>query len=151
MAAAGGIKIEGARQLARKLDELGSKIAKRVVKGAVNGALTPINKAAKRRVTKQTGALKASLGKKVKVYPGGVIWGAIGARADPKFWREGSDGRIRKPAFYSHLVELGTIRVMARPFLRPALDATAGEALQVLRTKTAAGIDKEVLKLAAKK
>lgn len=152
MAAAGGIRIEGARELARSLDKLGAVAARRAVKPAVNGALTPINKAAKRGVKKVTGALRMSIGKKVKYFPRtGTIWGGVGARDDPKFWREGPDGKIRKPVFYSHLVELGTIRMAAQPYLRPALDATAGVALTILRTKTLAGIDREVRKLAAKK
>ena len=150
--AAGGIRIEGAEQLARRLDALGSKAAKRAVKPAVNAGLTPINKAAKRNAVKVTGALRASIGKVVRLYPSsGTIYGAVGARADPKFHRTGPDGKVRKPAFYSHLVELGTITMPARPFLRPALDSQAAAALRVVRTKTLQGIDREVAKLKAKK
>jgi HK97 gp10 family phage protein len=150
--AAGGIKVVGATELARKLDRLGAVAARRAVKPAVNGALTPINKAAKRNAPRVTGALRMSIGKRVKYFQRtGTIWGGVGARDDPKFWREGPDGKMRKPVFYSHLVELGTIRMPARPFLRPALDATERQALSILRTKTIAGIDREVRKLQAKR
>jgi HK97 gp10 family phage protein len=144
------MKLEGAQDLARALDDLGSSAARKAVRPAVNAGLTPINKAAKRNTPKESGALRASLGKVVKLYKRtGTIWGGVGARKSPKFWRE-FDGVVRKPAFYSHLVERGTIDQTAQPYLRPALDAWAAQSLGILRTKTIAGIERETKRLAAK-
>jgi len=37
----------------------------------------------------------------------------------------------KKGAWYAHFVELGTVRRAARPWLRPAFDTKAGEAVQI--------------------
>lgn len=151
------MRILGDRALRRRLDELGAKSARRVVRPAVNAALTPVNKAAKRKAPRKklpgrTGALRMSIGKKVVVYlRTGTVFGAIGARADPKFWRDDPErNRQRKPGNYAHLRELGTRDQAADPFLRPAMDENRAAALLILNTKTAQGIETEVRRLARK-
>jgi HK97 gp10 family phage protein len=49
---------------------------------------------------------------------------------------------------YAHLVEMGAAHMPAEPFMRPALDEKAHEALQIQRQALLDGIDREVRKLA---
>jgi HK97 gp10 family phage protein len=139
-----GVLLEGDVRLRRKLERLETKSQKKIVRPAVNAALTPINKAAKRKASVETGLLKKSIGKKVKTYRSGTVWGGVGPRTGFKTQME--DGRFRNPVKYAHLVELGTRHSPARPFLRPALDEQRPHALAVLAAKVRAGIEKEARK-----
>jgi HK97 gp10 family phage protein len=146
----GSLTIRGNRELGIALERLPKRVFARVMRPAVNAALTPINKAAKRKAPKETGALQASLGKKVRQFPAtGTTWGAVGPRDDPKFRRPDPThpNRPRRPIFYAHIVEAGTRTQAAQPFLRPALDEQGDAALHILYTKTAAGIEREAARL----
>ena len=47
---------------------------------------------------------------------------------------------VRKRAYYAHMVEFGTVKMGARPFMRPAFDSKREEVVEVMRTKIAAAI-----------
>lgn len=108
-----GIEIEGADAIIEALDQLGAITARRIVRPAVNKALTPINKAAKANLTpghgKDTGALRHAIGKRVVYYRrSGTIWGGVGPRTDKRFDRPVGKGQeVRRPWLYAHLIELG--------------------------------------------
>lgn len=105
------IQLEGVDPIIEALDKLGAITARRIVRPAVNKALTPINKAAKGKLRpghgRDTGALRASIGKRVVFYKRtGTIWGGVGPRVEERYWkRKGKE--TRRPAFYGHIVELG--------------------------------------------
>jgi len=142
------ITLIGDRKLARKFKDLTSRPAQnRVVRRPLNNALTPINKEAKRMApVGETRALRNSIGKKVKSYPGGV-WGGVGPRTGEKFTKVDAAGNKHVPANYAHLVEFGTIKTRAQPFLRPALDKKRSVANRILKS----GIAKNLVKEAARK
>ena len=148
MAKTRDITLIGDRKLAKKFERLASKAAQnRVIRRPLSSALTPNNKEAKRLVpVGATKGLKKSIGKKVKAYPGGV-WGGVGPRTGAQFITIDAQGRKNVPANYAHLVEFGTIRTRAQPFLRPALDKKRGQANQILKS----GISKNLMKEATRK
>ena len=87
------------------------------------------------------GQLKKSLGYRIKVYRDtGVVIGVVGPR---RGYRISVGVRSRgpnkgKPVFinpvnYAHLVELGTRRTAAQPFLRPAVQGGIQDLLSMLR------------------
>ena len=140
------VTLVGDRKLAKKFEKLASTaVRNRVVRRPLSAALTPINKAAKRNVPVDKGFLKKSIGKKVKAYPGGV-WGGVGPRTGGQFEHVDEDGRKHVPANYGHLVELGTEKTRAQPFLRPALDSNKQISLRILQTGVGKNIEKEALK-----
>lgn len=47
--------------------------------------------------------------------------------------RAGQKVRTAGKVFYGRFLELGTVKMQARPFLRPALEAKGGEAVRVFR------------------
>jgi len=136
------VLLQGHKKLLRKLQRLPDAVQRRILRPAVNKALTPINRDAKRRAPKETGLLRRSIGKKVKVYKRtGVVWGAVGIRKGYK--TQLPDGSWRNPEMYAALVERGTRTTRAQPFLRPAMDANRERALSILADAVRAGLAKE--------
>lgn len=128
--------IEGAAEMERLLRALGPAVASRVGDKALRAAARPIVAEAKRLVPVRTGRLKRSI--------------AVASERR----RKGDNERVvligvKPPASrIAHLVEFGTAHSAARPFLRPALDGKAGEALDEMGRVLAEGIETEAVKLA---
>ena len=133
--AAAAMRVTGDRALLRKMARLKGSVRRKIIRRPLSSALTPISKAAKRGAPKDEGDLSKSIGKKVKLYRGGV-WGGVGPRVGDKYTRETPDGRRKVPANYGLLVELGTRHSKPNPFLRRALDDKREEALRILRAGT---------------
>jgi len=155
------------RALERAMNALPDKVFDKVVKSAANAAMTPVLKAARAKCPVETKQLKASLGKKRKVYKrNGVVVVLIGPRDGYKDPETG-----RNPVNYAHLVEFGTAPHLipageglkigpavvrgtvehpgapAKPFLRPALDESKQKVLAAYRKKVLQGIERETAKL----
>lgn len=165
-------KLIGFKELEAQLVTLGRKKAKKVVRLAVQAAGRPIAKAAKSKIPVRYGLLKKSVASKVKTYKDGV-YVVIGPKLGSK---QMIDGRPVDPANYAHLVEygtaphlispagskgaVGTLRIgqtwvsgavehpgsPAQPFMRPAFDSQKENALNILKTKLAEGIEREAAK-----
>jgi hypothetical protein len=159
---AASMTVIGQRELQRILDALPGKVRRKVVRRAVNMAATPVVRAVKARATKQSGTLKKSIRKKVKLYEGTAI-ALVGASSAVSGEHA---GRKRKPVYYSHLVEGGFDwkpnrrqkghesnrkqrrstsgrRVTGRPFMKPAFFASQAQAMTILEKELAAGVVKE--------
>ena len=102
----------------------------------MNRAAKPLLAAAKINAAKndRTGALKRSLIKKVVAEnKKRGAWAGVGADSSYKTMLSVSmkNGKIKKkyakPSKYSHLVEHGTVRSAAKPFLRTALNSTRAQ------------------------
>ena len=144
------MKLEGARALQRLLEKLPGKAQRRVFKKAHKKAGKVIVKAAKARVPKRTGLLKKSIfahAKRLRKSPD-VMAVIIGPRRRFHGTFEGIKTTASK---YAHLVERGSATMPARPFLRPALASSGGEALKVLGEEIGKGITKEALKMKGKR
>ena len=89
---------------------------------------------ARAKVPRETGLLQQSLVATTRVFPrASRVVAFVGPRSDIKTLyvvrRKGKWAPTRSranPMFYAHLVEFGTVRSQAKPFLNPAL--RAGEA-----------------------
>ncbi|MEM6560039.1 MAG: HK97-gp10 family putative phage morphogenesis protein [Planctomycetota bacterium] len=144
-----GLHLQGDRALQKALRKLGDKAARKVSRSAVSAAATPVAKAARRNAPKESGLLRKSIGRRVRTYTErGTVIALVGPRRN--FSGE-HEGERRVPANYAHLVENGHLApdgsfVPPKPFLRPALDASKGEAMNKLRQKTAEGIEREAKK-----
>lgn len=137
-------RIEGVAEVLKALDGVDAKLRKKGVRAAVSKGGQVILSRARKTAPKQTGLLKKSLGKKVKVYRhSGNAVAVVGPRTGFRGVVT-RDGRqvTGDPTKYAHLVELGTVRAKAKPFLRPAieqqkkaiLDAMASAVRKVLGT-----------------
>jgi hypothetical protein len=116
------------------------KAVKRVQRAAVSAMATPVVKDAKRRAPKRTGALRKSMGKKVKTYASGAVIAIVGPR---KGKATIVDGKIHDPATIAHIVE------KHKPFLRPAVEKMEGESLRIYSDKLKDRMKAEAKKAAA--
>lgn len=121
-------KIDGLSDVTERLKNIDKGIRKKALRKACGAAGTIILKAAKARARKDTGLLRKSLGKKVKVYSSGVGVAVIGPRLGfRQTVKRGGREMTANPVKYAHLVELGTRHSPAYPFLSSAIDATRAQ------------------------
>jgi HK97 gp10 family phage protein len=120
-------------KIGTKLDRMAARAEKAGNAAAINKAATPMLAAAKQGAPVRTGKLKKSLVKRVKRV-GGVVVGKIGIK--PKTY----GNRIL------HLVEFGTSKMVAKPFLRPAYYQTREESKEIYKREIWNDIQKYVRK-----
>lgn len=102
------IDLIGDEQLAKLFSALPGAAQRRVLRPAIAAGARPVVKAAKVFAPVETRALKKSLGQKSKTYKSGVVAAIVGVRRGMQFAAVDRRGRKRVPAFYQHLVQLGT-------------------------------------------
>jgi HK97 gp10 family phage protein len=120
-------KILGGQNLEKRLRELGPTVAGNVGRRAMYNSARVVMKAMRAFVPVKTGDLKRSItSQSVRGY-GSLMVRVIGFK---------SPGR-----YYAHLVEFGTIRSAAKPFIRPALDASAENAILEMGKSIFRGIE----------
>lgn len=105
------MKVEGVAELQRKFANMSGKMQRAVVRDSLRSAARVVEKSARQKVPVDTGRLKKSITQRV------TVQSAVG---------EALIG-YRKEAFYGRFVELGTSKMAAQPFLRPALDENTDE------------------------
>src|SRR4051812_2753277 len=145
--------IEGVDDLAAALAGIAAKARKTIGNEAVITALTRLEIAAKRHAewSEDTGALKESIGIKVKPYRrGSVIFGVVGPRKG--FERPDPSGKgMRNPVKYGHLVEDGTSHSAPRAFMRPAFAEEKEAMLSDLARVIGDGVNREAARQAKRK
>src|SRR3990167_281823 len=128
--------IKGAAEMENLLRQLGPKVAAKVGDKALLAGAKHIVQEAKRLVQKKTGRLAKNIASQLK-----RNWG----RVDERVIAIG----VRKPVSrIFHLIEFGTSRAAAHPFMRPAMDSQAENALNEMGRVLAKGIEDEAAKLA---
>jgi HK97 gp10 family phage protein len=130
-------KVLGAPAIEKVLAELPKKIGEKVLVKALRAGARPIVRAAKQRVPVRTGKLKKSITVR---------------KATQKQRRKGTGIVLigfRKPtSAIAHLVEFGTSKASAQPFMRPAIDEKGRDAIQTIGEKLGKEIEAEATKLA---
>ncbi len=109
-------RIGGFKELERAFNQLPNAMSKGVLRGAIRAALKPIKQDAKNKVPVRTGGLRDSIvigTKLTRSQQTGGRTGAVRLFLGTE-WPEGAHG---------HLIEFGTSKIKANPFLRPAWDA----------------------------
>jgi HK97 gp10 family phage protein len=124
------------KKLLESLKQFPINIQKNVITGAVRAGAKPILTAAKANVPVDTGNLKKSLGTtKRKTEDKNIVRFSISPRRGGN-----SDG------FYGHMIEFGTSKMVAQPFLRPAFESQDNESIKAVSEYLAKRIDKEIEK-----
>jgi HK97 gp10 family phage protein len=150
------IKVSGLKEVEAQLIKLGSVEGTKVLRAAMLRATKPIETQAKANagaIQKGSGALQRSIGRRFVIgnnlraffLPplGGkftVLIAPIKSNRVAIALYNLFYGRKRKGLFHGHLVEFGTQRSRAQPFLLPALHARASEAVQSLASEIERGI-----------
>lgn len=100
------MNVEGVPELQRKFAALSGKMQRAVLRDSLRSAARVVEKDARNRVPVDTGRLKKAITQNVSVK--GVVGEALVG--------------YKKEVFYGRFVEMGTSKMAAQPFLRPALD-----------------------------
>lgn len=123
----------------------------RILRPALQAATKPMLDLARSTVRIRTGVLRKSLARKTKTYrKNGVVVVIIGPRKGFKKLATIKRGRNKgkkiyaDPIRYAHLVEFGTYRTRAYPFLRPAFHRLKARAVAIMKAKIMEGIHKEL-------
>lgn len=129
---ASSVKVTGLRELNDVLSKLAPNVQKRVAGNAIRAGARLVATDAKRRVPVDTGQLKRSI----------VVRAAKGVRTGV-----GAVVAILRPrSRIAHLIEFGTSKTAAQPFLRPALDSQAQPAIRKVGEILRKGVEREAAK-----
>ena len=136
------VKVEGLSDLGARMKGLSEDMNKRIARAATAAGAVVIRGAAQQKVAVDTGNLKKNI--IVKRIPAGeaqltsehivtVRQGKLTAK---------QKGSGLQDAFYGRFVEYGTVKMAARPFLRPAYDENKERAVQAIKDRIAARLKK---------
>lgn len=132
------VKITGLEEVKGRLKALGPQISKKALDQSVRAGVRPILAEAKRTVPVDTGTLRKSLySKRIKELssPEESTF-FIGARSGKKWRKKNADG------FYFHMVEFGTEKMAARPFMRPAFESKKMSAMEKMKDALLKAVEK---------
>ena len=125
------VKIDGLQSLEKCLKGLPASVSKKVVRSGLRKSAKPLVKKARQLVAKDQRVLEKSIG----VITGsqlarsrGISAGAKQSLRDDKmavFVAPRLRGKYK--GFYGHILEFGTVKMAAQPFMRPAWEHTKTE------------------------
>ncbi|HEM7896977.1 TPA: HK97 gp10 family phage protein [Burkholderia cenocepacia] len=130
------IQILGLADLQTDFAKLAKAQSTKALRRATVAGAKVIRDEARARAPKKTGKLRRN-----------IVWAALRQKDAPGIATAGvrvrTKGKGDSPsnAFYWRFVELGTQHVRAQPFVRPAFDASIGQAEGAIRTEIARAID----------
>ena len=151
----GNIKLSGMSDLRRALEKLPKELRRTTESAALRAGATPIRKAAKANLSgvKDTGLLQKALGLTVKKTRAGQLTARVGPRSGfaQVVLRKGrSKPEKANPVKYAHLVEYGTSKMAARPFIRNAIASSETQIMHEMAKGYEKGLDRAVRKLRKK-
>lgn len=144
-------RVAGLRDLGLQMRALGADMAGKVARQATTAGAGVVRKAARKTrsgeegVPVDTGNLQAAIVMKrvrnTNLTEEYVVAVRKGKTRDVKAAKRG-DGRLGKDAFYAGMVEFGTVKTAAQPFMRPALENNIDAATQAIAQRLKQRIDK---------
>ncbi|MDD5406010.1 MAG: HK97 gp10 family phage protein [Sulfurovaceae bacterium] len=140
----------------KALSKLPTHLQDRVVVGATRAAAQVVADEAKQNVPVDTGLLKKSIGvaqaKKSDTKLGHVKFYAVAKskiRGTSQIDVGGQKGKLKYKihAWYAHMVEFGTSKMAAIPFMRPAFENSGEKSVSAFQEYALKRVDKEITKL----
>ena len=145
------MKLHGLRELTERMRGLSAKIQKKHLNRALMAAAKLIVDDAKRRAPRGlTLAIYRNIVRKTARRKDGATARVIIGVRHGKVRTQGGGKKLSRydkaglDPFYWWFHEFGTAKLAARPFLRPAFEANARAALEMIRTTLAKGIEEEL-------
>ncbi len=127
-------EIKGLKELSKALKAFPENIQNNILNSAIRAGIVTIQKEAKKNVPKREGILKKAIViKKRRPKNKNMIKYQLGIRQGSK-----------DDAYYGHIVEFGSSKMEAKPFMRPALESKADEVINEVRKKMQQRLDKEI-------
>ena len=153
------VQVQGLDQLAKALRELPQRVARNGLRAAVYAGAKVIRDEAKLQAPAATGDLgpnqppPGTLKRSVIMKQIPELSGAqkqtffVTVRHGKKYRKQGKKGNLSQDAWYWRFVEFGTVKMSARPFLRPAFDMEKHEAVTAIKTRLAQRIEQAAQEL----
>jgi HK97 gp10 family phage protein len=149
------MEVQGLRELEAQLRALPEKVAGQALAASVSAGARVIRDEAIQRAPVRTGAMKAQIfTKRVRTDSKFEKLSIVGVRggkakyannkANRRSGRAGKEYENAGETFYWRFVELGTRKMAAHPFLRPAFDAKQQEAVAAITERLDQRIQKAV-------
>lgn len=141
------ITVRGLRELQAAMRALPKRLDRRILNAALMAGARPMVKAAKAKVPVDTAALKSGI-RATPVRPKqhtATVHVGIGRARQSK--AERAKGAKKYTPWYGFLVEFGTSKMSARPFLRPAFETTKQAAVEIIKAAIGRRIEIEAAKL----
>lgn len=158
MAVKADFKLDGLKELRSAFSQLPDKIERRVIKGAVRSAATPIKTGMRKTAPVESGALSKSIQTVVRTYRQQSM--AVAVVGPVSKWIKAPAGRWTKtgninPALYAHLAEDGFTtrsgrKVAGTGFMEKSFQANVKKSQANLIKTMRRGIEREAAKLARK-
>lgn len=125
------IKIEGMEGLQKAFAVLPKELHAKALKPAVSAAAAVVRKQAKANAPVDEGTLRKAIYQTRSRSESGTFQetAIVGVRFGRKYRRRGQD------AWYWRFLEFGTVKMPARPFLRPAFESTKQQQLDAIVTR----------------
>lgn len=133
------MKLGGLSALQAQLVDLGAELGQKALAQAARKAFKPVLETAKRLVPRDTGDLAEAIKLSVKKPGSGDAVVVVGLRIGRG--KISAPGKL-PPSARWHFIELGTVKLAAHPFLRPALDGNATAVLEQLKVELVKSIEK---------
>ena len=129
------VRIDGGKELQRKLDKLAPVAARKVMRKGLREAGRPVLAAAKAKVPVLSGALRDSL-----------VLRAVKSKKRDRLGVQvmTKEGMFRGETFYGAFVELGTSKAPPHPYLRPALNENKDLCVAIVKNEVGKGIEREM-------
>ena len=143
------VQIKGLDALAKALKELPDRVAKNGLRAAVYAGAKVIRDEAKLQAPVATGTMKrAVILKQIpELSSKNKQTFFVTVRQGKKYRKQGKKGNLSQDAWYWRFVEFGTVKMSARPFLRPAFDIKKNDALTAIKTRLAERIEQAAREL----
>lgn len=143
------MNLTGFKELAESLRELGPRVARNTLRRAVAAGATPIRTRARERAPKDTGEMAKDIQiKREKTEGPHVASYSVFVRTGKKSRLSGRARNVEKNSWYWRLVEFGTVKMAAQPFLRPSFEELKESSVKIIGEKLDEGIQAEATKLA---
>jgi HK97 gp10 family phage protein len=139
------VEIKGLSDLLKNLRELPKTVEQKCLKIAVAAGAQVIRKSAQDLVVRKTGLVAKAIRigfNRNESTPGRVVYHVFVSRKVKDRIK-----KVTRDAFYWRFLEFGTVKMAAKPFMRPAFDATNREAAEVIKGKLAERIEIEAARI----
>ena len=130
-------KLVGDKRLQSVLKSCNPSFARKVMRAGIRAGLQPIVAQARLDAPERTGLLRAAI--KAQVNKRGASGKVF---VDPSMNME-YEGRPYQPAKIAHILEFGSRKAAAQPFMRPALALRRPEAIALINAKVRSALAKE--------
>jgi HK97 gp10 family phage protein len=153
------VQVQGLDQLSRALKELPDRVARNGLRASVYAGAKVIRDEARLKAPVAIAALgpdqppPGTLKRSVIMKQIPELSGKsrqtffVTVRHGKKYRKQGKKGNLSQDAWYWRFVEFGTVKMAARPFLRPAFDLRKNDALDAIKTRLAERIEQAVQEL----